>query len=105
MEHTLAAEATAAERDAVDGVLDGAGPASAPSLRDPASRLDADPLDHRRDLLLPALHALQSRRGWISRGGLGYVCERLSVAPADAYGVASFYGLFSLEPAPPRVVH
>ena len=59
----------------------------------------------RRDLLLPALHALQDRVGWISRGGLDYVCRRLSVAPAEAYGVASFYDLFSFERRPPRVVH
>ena len=32
-----------------------------------------------RDLLLPALHALQARVGWISEGGLTYVCQRLSV--------------------------
>lgn len=88
MEHTIDAPASSDERTAVDIVLG-----------------DASPAGERRDLLLPALHALQSRVGWISRGGLGYVCERLSVAPADAYGVASFYGLFSLEPAPPRVVH
>jgi NADH-quinone oxidoreductase subunit F len=106
MEHTLAAEPTTAERDAVDEVLDAAVPAMAiRPTRDLRSRVDGDPLDDRRDLLLPALHALQSRAGWISRGGLGYVCERLSVAPADAYGVASFYALFSLQPAPPRVVH
>src|SRR5215207_6470176 len=88
MEHTIDAPATSGERAAIDTVLGAGAPAG-----------------DRRDLLLPALHALQSRAGWISRGGLGYVCERLSVAPADAYGVASFYGLFSLEPAPPRVVH
>jgi len=59
----------------------------------------------RRDLLLPALHALQSRAGWISPGGLGYVSQRLTVPPAEAYGVATFYALFSTEPAPPTVLH
>ena len=58
-----------------------------------------------RHLLLPALHALQERVGWISPGALNYVCQRLTVPPADAYGVATFYALFSLEPRPPRVVH
>ena len=28
----------------------------------------------RRHLLLPALHALQARVGWISEGGLNYLC-------------------------------
>jgi NADH-quinone oxidoreductase subunit F len=56
-------------------------------------------------LLLPALHAAQSSVGWISEGALNHICERLSVPPADAYGVASFYDLFSLKPRPPFVVH
>ena len=59
--------------------------------------------DQRR-LLLPALHAVNDRMGWISRGALSYICERLGVAPADAYGVATFYHLFSLEPRPREVV-
>src|SRR5215510_6705601 len=59
----------------------------------------------RRHLLLPALWALQDHIGWISPGGLNEICRRLTVPPADAYGVASFYGLLALEPRPPRVVH
>ena len=59
----------------------------------------------RRDQLLPALLAVQERVGWISPGALNYVCQRLTVPPADAYGVASFYALLSLEPRPSRVVH
>ena len=59
----------------------------------------------RRHLLLPALHALQDEIGWISEGALSYICERLMVPPADAYGVASFYALFSLRPRPPLVAH
>jgi NADH-quinone oxidoreductase subunit F len=58
-----------------------------------------------RHLLLPALWALQERIGWISPGGLNEICRRLTVPPADAYGVASFYALFALEPRPARVVH
>ncbi|MGA2926443.1 MAG: NAD(P)H-dependent oxidoreductase subunit E [Solirubrobacteraceae bacterium] len=58
-----------------------------------------------RHLLLPALQAVQARVGWISDGALAYVCERLTVAPADAYGVATFYGLLSMTPRPPRVLH
>ena len=58
-----------------------------------------------RHLLLPALQALQSRAGWISQGGLGYVCDRLNVPPADAWGVATFYALLATSPRPKRVVH
>ncbi len=49
----------------------------------------------RRHLLLPALHALQAEVGWISPGGLNHVAERLQVPPAEAYGVATFYSLFT----------
>ena len=47
----------------------------------------------------PVLHALQGRIGWISEGGLNYACERLSVPPAEAYGVATFYAMFSVAAA------
>jgi NADH-quinone oxidoreductase subunit F len=59
----------------------------------------------RRHLLLPALHAVHDVIGWITPGALEEICRRISVAPAEAYGVASFYGLFSLGPRPPRVLH
>ncbi len=59
----------------------------------------------RRHELLPALEALQARVGWISEGGLGYVCERLGVPPADAWGVATFYALLATTPRPRRVLH
>ncbi len=45
------------------------------------------------------------RAGWISPGALNYICERLSVAPAEAYGVATFYAMFSVEPQPKTIVH
>jgi NADH-quinone oxidoreductase subunit F len=59
----------------------------------------------RRHLLLPVLHAVQERIGWISPGALDHVCARLTVPPADAYGVASFYALFRTTPSPAAVVH
>jgi len=98
---------TDAEIAAVDGVL---GPPA--SLWEGGQRTPAD--DHlargghasrsRRDLLLPALHALQDEIGWISRGGLEYACRRLDVPPADAYGVATFYDRFTLDEQPPLTV-
>ncbi|HEX9163523.1 MAG TPA: NAD(P)H-dependent oxidoreductase subunit E [Thermoanaerobaculia bacterium] len=59
----------------------------------------------RRHLLLPALHAVQARFGWISPGALGYVCRRLEVPPAEGYGVATFYAMFSMTPRAPSVAH
>jgi NADH-quinone oxidoreductase subunit F len=62
-------------------------------------------LGERRHLLLPALHAVHDAVGWISRAALDEIARRLEVAPADVYGVATFYGLFSLTERPPRVLH
>ncbi len=59
----------------------------------------------RRDLLLPALHAVQARFGWVTPGALDYICRRLTVPPAEAHGVVTFYHLFSLAPRPLTVAH
>ena len=106
----IQAAATQDERDAVDALLGS-----------PSSMWDGGPRGSQRDahvafvggrdsralrhLLLPALQALQARVGWISEGGLGYVCDRLNVPPADAWGVATFYALLATTPRPRRVVH
>src|SRR5437764_337197 len=63
------------------------------------------PLHSKRHLLLPVLHAIQERIGWISPGALNYASLRLSVPPAEAHGVASFYEMFSLTPRPPVAAH
>ena len=59
----------------------------------------------RRHLLITVLHAVQERIGWISPGAIDHIAERLTVPPADAYGVASFYALFRTTPSPGAVVH
>ncbi|HZD64760.1 MAG TPA: NAD(P)H-dependent oxidoreductase subunit E, partial [Acidimicrobiales bacterium] len=101
---------TDAEREAVDALL---GPPET-SWEGGLVRSDVDghaargglaQVSARRRQLLPALQAVQARVGWISPGALGYLCRRLEVPPAEAYGVASFYALFSLEPHPPVVAH
>ena len=40
----------------------------------------------RRDLLLPALHAVQDRVGWVSDGALNYICQRLDGAAGRGLG-------------------
>ena len=58
-----------------------------------------------RHLLLPAFHAVQDRVGWVSRGAMNYICQRLVVPPAEAWGVLTFYHLFATEPRPRTVAH
>jgi NADH-quinone oxidoreductase subunit F len=82
--HLTGDQATLDEKAAVDGEL----------------RLSSS-----RDMLLPVLHAVQARMGWISPGALNYVAVRLDVAPAEVYGVASFYSMFALKPRPAVVAH
>ncbi|MGI9017643.1 MAG: NAD(P)H-dependent oxidoreductase subunit E [Euzebya sp.] len=102
------AEPSQEERVAVDAVL------GAPdSSRDGGlHRTTADTrvvrtgrVHERRDELLPAFDAVQSEIGWISEGALMYICRRLGVPPAEAYGVATFYALLSVTEQPSRVLH
>ena len=103
------ARPTSAERQAVDAVL--GPPASGWEGGKRRAALDGHfargghEARERRHLLLPALHAVSARVGWISEGALGYICQRLTVPPAEAYGVASFYAMFSLTKRAPVVVH
>ena len=98
--HFTSASANATERDALDAMLE-----------DQLKESGATARSHRH-LLLPVLHAMQERVGWISPGAVNYIGERLAVAPADIYGVATFYKLFQTQPftggadgRPPPVVH
>jgi NADH-quinone oxidoreductase subunit F len=105
--------ASPAEREAVDACLD---PRIGPSRggwdggeRDIAvdgrvARGGHEARSH-RDLLLPALHAVQDRVGWISPGAVAYIARRLTVPPAEIFGVASFYALLSTVERPPASVH
>jgi NADH-quinone oxidoreductase subunit F len=100
---------TAEERAAVDALL---GPPTSgwdggtrDSVRDTHVAHGGHDARAKRHLLLPALHAAQSRAGWLSEGALNYVCTRLNVPPADLWGVATFYALFSTTPRPKRVLH
>src|SRR5580765_6985183 len=98
---TTGGPATDEEMAAVDGLL-----GEPASLWEGGARHPAD--DHvayggralrsQRHMLLPVLHAIQDRVGWVSRGALEYACRRLSIPPAEAYGVVSFYARFALEP-------
>ncbi len=101
----MTAEATAAERAAVDALLGPPESGWEGGVRTAVDLRVARAPEEHRTLLLPALHALQGAIGWISEGGLNYVCERLTVPPAEAYGVATFYAMFSVDEQPPTVVH
>jgi NADH-quinone oxidoreductase subunit F len=98
VEHPPArSEPTEAERAAVASVV-------GPEPSGPLGRVLRRAPD-RRHLLLPVLHALQDRVGWISPAALDHVAVRLAVPVADCWGVATFYDLIATEPQPPTVLH
>ena len=96
---TTGGPATADEVAAVDGLL--GAPEPVPYRVAHGGRIART----QRHLLLPVLHAIQDRTGWVSRGALEYACRRLSIPPAEAYGVVSFYAGFTLEPNGHPAVH
>ncbi len=103
------AQPTAAEREAVERATGITGAASHDRIRT-ASNLrmfqsGRQSILDRRHLLLPALETVQSEIGWVSEGALMHICRVLSVPPAEAWGVATFYSLISVDPSPPQVWH
>jgi NADH-quinone oxidoreductase subunit F len=103
----LDAEPTTDERAAIDAFL---GPpvsawAGADATQNGHSAHGGHAARAQRHQLLPTLHALHAQAGWISPGALNYIAQRLTIPPADVYGVATFYALFSVEPRPARVLH
>ncbi|MEK6719684.1 MAG: NAD(P)H-dependent oxidoreductase subunit E [Chloroflexota bacterium] len=107
--HVIGPLASPAERAAVDAILGPATSGWSGGERNAATDGRAARGGHearsRRDLLLPVLHAVQGRIGFISQPALNYVCRRLTIPPAEAYGVATFYALFATAPRPPVVAH
>ena len=107
--HVIGPLASPAERAAVDAVLGPPDSGWVGGMRDSRTDGHASRGGHaaraNRSQLLPALHAVQWRIGWISQPALNYVCRRLAVAPAEAYGVATFYTLYATSPRPPVVAH
>jgi NADH-quinone oxidoreductase subunit F len=107
--HVIGPLASPAERAAVDSVLGPpetgwVGGARRPGIEGHAAR-GGHAIRAKRSQLLPALHAVQDRIGWISQPALNYISRRLAVPPAEAYGVATFYALYSTKPRPPVVAH
>ena len=107
--HLTDAKASAEEKTAIDAVLGKAEANRDGGERDVASEVRATfngpPTHSKRHLLLPVLHVIQERIGWISPGALNYASLCLGVPPAEAHGVASFYEMFSLAPRPAVTAH
>ena len=73
---------------------------------DRIARSGAERIFNRRHLLLPVLHDVRNAIGWLSEGGVNEIATAIQVPPAEVFGVASFYELFTFEaPTAPDTVH
>jgi NADH-quinone oxidoreductase subunit F len=96
------------ERQAVDSLLGAPTETSHGAKRDEMGMrvsTGGESLRKLRHLLLPTLHSVNDRVGFISRGAINYISQRLDIAPAEIYGVATFYALFDTNERPARQVH
>ena len=109
------ARPTEAERNAVADsvVLQNPGQisfeAAGPALTfdgDRIARSGSELIFNRRHLLLPVLHDVRDAIGWLSEGAINEIASTLQVPPAEVFGVASFYELFTFEaPSAPDTLH
>jgi len=55
------------------------------------------PPERKQAALIPALHAVQRRKGWVPDEGMALVGERLGIPPMKVREVATFYTMFRLR--------
>jgi len=52
----------------------------------------------KRSALMPLLHAVQERDGYVTGAGMEEVAEQIGLTPAEVLGVCSFYSMFKRTP-------
>ncbi len=67
-------------------------------------RQEITTLKHKPGALLPILHAIQDRIGYIPEGAVPIIAEELQQTRADIHGVISFYHHFRTKPAGSHVL-
>ncbi len=56
------------------------------------------PEGRQKSALLPILHEVQAKQGWLSVPSMDKVAEYLQLEPIEVYEVATFYTMFFLRP-------
>ncbi|KXF80870.1 formate dehydrogenase subunit gamma [Enterovibrio coralii] len=59
---------------------------------------------HRQGPLLPVLHSIQARIGYVPKGSVALIAQELNLSEADVHGVISFYHDFRHEPTGANVI-
>src|SRR5690554_2691257 len=67
-------------------------------------RQEVEALKHKQGALLPILHAIQGRIGYVPDGAVAIIAEMLQQTRADIHGVISFYHHFRTRPAGSNVL-
>ncbi|MBZ2169656.1 MULTISPECIES: formate dehydrogenase subunit gamma [Marinobacter] len=67
-------------------------------------RQEVNALRHKPGALLPILHAIQDRIGYIPEGAVAVIAEALQQTRAEIHGVISFYHHFRTRPAGTHVL-
>ncbi|MBB3143027.1 formate dehydrogenase subunit gamma [Halomonas organivorans] len=69
-----------------------------------AIQAEIDALKHKPGALLPILHAIQDRLGFVPEGAVPIIAESLGQTRAEVHGVISFYHHFRTSPPGRHVV-
>ncbi len=67
-------------------------------------RQEISVLKHKPGALLPILHAIQNRVGYIPKAAVPIIAQELQQTRADVHGVISFYHYFRTQPAGSHIV-
>ncbi len=51
-----------------------------------------------KSALIPLLHLAQEQDGYVTQEAMRHIADLVSVTPAEVYGTASFYEMFTFEP-------
>ncbi len=68
------------------------------STLDPAAAEIIGRYPRPRSALLPLLHLVQAEEGYVSKDGIAYCAEQLSVSEAEVTAVVSFYTMYKRQP-------
>ncbi|HEX2333581.1 MAG TPA: NADH-quinone oxidoreductase subunit NuoE [Burkholderiales bacterium] len=56
------------------------------------------PADQKQSAVMSALIIAQDEKGWLSTETMDYVAKYLDMPPVQVYEVATFYGMYNLQP-------
>jgi formate dehydrogenase subunit gamma len=62
-------------------------------------------LKHKPGALLPVLHAIQDRVGYVPPAAVPIIAERLNLSRAEVHGVITFYHYFRATPPGRHTIH